>query len=188
MTKERRMNLFDKKFVYFMWDDKLEGKSVLCADNIMDLIIVVNSADQNSVRTVSKSLNPAWPFCSEEEKSCSWRFAYYDPLYNYKVAYNKGAIVSYRSKGSSDFWVRVTHPMWDDEKYEYMIGLVPVIATNREVVEWLAKGNGMLKCHDDSVTTTFYFYATDMDKPCHYNVRKWEDKEWHPATREYLGI
>ena len=183
------MELFDKKFVYFMWDDKLKDKSAFCANSIPDLTSVVNSENQDYFHTLSRSLNSAWPFHSEE-KLCDWRFIYYDPLYNYKVAFNRGGIVSYRSKGSSDLWIRVTHPMWDDEKYEYLLGckdLIPIAATNMEVAEWLSKGNGQIRLA--CTISTDYEYGASMDKAvCNYSVRKWEDKEWHVATYEYLGI
>ncbi len=37
------MDLFDKKFVYFMWDDELEAREGFFADYIGDLEDYVNS-------------------------------------------------------------------------------------------------------------------------------------------------
>ena len=44
------MELFDKKFVYFMWDDELKGKRVITADSINCLIDRVNKGENRAER------------------------------------------------------------------------------------------------------------------------------------------
>ena len=44
------MNLFDKKFVRFMWEDELESKMCFVADKINVLEAAVNIGDSEQVK------------------------------------------------------------------------------------------------------------------------------------------
>lgn len=61
--------------------------------------------------------------------------------------------------------------------------------TNRELVRWLAKGNGEVKL---SFNTAIYWGYTvgedDKSVKDEIMVRKWSDADWHSPTREYLGL
>lgn len=68
----------------------------------------------------------------------------------------------------------------------------PQLATNSELSQWLAKGNGSLKksTHTNIVYTNLSYDESIADKPIDdfALVRKWKDTEWHKPTREYLGL
>lgn len=147
----------------------------------------VDAGDSDSLE-VKKSNRDEYPFLASSGNK--YKFAYYDPLYDCKVAYNNGERVEYRLKSSDTEWALTNEPIWDDERYEYRIKPKPkeIAATNREVLEWLAKENGMVKAYQNTCTISFCISEEDMDKPCMHKVCKWEDREWHDATHEYLGI
>ena len=68
----------------------------------------------------------------------------------------------------------------------------PLRATNLELMKWLAQGKGILKI---SETASVYTKVDDLnerilgnDCPTGIVVRKWEDKEWHEPTVDYMGL
>lgn len=113
------MELFDKKFVYFMWDDELKGKECFYDDNIEGLRDTVNKnkTDFKSCLEPNTSDYPFRPIL-RGKTCCSWRFAYYDPNYECKVAYSEGKKIQHRRKGEKD-WYESTPAR--DSRYEYRI-------------------------------------------------------------------
>lgn len=96
--------LFDPKFVHFMWDDELEGKEGFFADDIVSLQNRVNGGDPEFLRKVHTKLdNRDFPFHSPNETL--WRFFYYDPNYSIKKAYNEGKEIQFKS--ADDEWHRL---------------------------------------------------------------------------------
>ena len=93
------MELFDKEFVRFMWDDELEGKEVFVADNINSLIERVEKGA--SIYKVRWSRDNGMPF--EGDDLVRYRFAYYDPNYEVKKAFNEGKKVQYQILGGVDW-------------------------------------------------------------------------------------
>lgn len=85
------MELFDKKFVHFMWDDELEGKEVFVADSMEDLIFAVENDGKCAVKTnaLRYNGNNVKPFHAYMLGANSYTFAYYDPNYEVKKAYYK---------------------------------------------------------------------------------------------------
>ena len=71
------IELFDKRFVHFMWDDELEGKKCFVADNINSLIERVEKGA--SIYKVRWSRDNRMPF--ESDDLVRYRFAYYDENY-----------------------------------------------------------------------------------------------------------
>lgn len=66
----------------------------------------------------------------------------------------------------------------------------PRRATNRELAEWLAKGNGQ-KSGNKGIACVSYSYghlADDCEIEKTVVVRKWEDNEWHEPTVDYMGL
>lgn len=82
--------LFDKKFVHFMWEDELEGKAGFFADNIDNLKCKVNIGSVNDITNVAKKDDEEmcinFPFRMKWSGS-KFRFFYYDPHYEIKKAY-----------------------------------------------------------------------------------------------------
>lgn len=114
------MELFDKKFVHFMWDDELKGKKCFIADGIDDLRGIVENGAEFDLRIVLSSGNESAPFQSANGVY-AWRFAYYDPNYEVKKAYNKGKRIQVTPKGT-DKWLDLhCEPTWDvNLKYRVM--------------------------------------------------------------------
>ena len=67
-----------------------------------------------------------------------------------------------------------------------------VLATHRELARWLAEGKGQLrKCTSNfTIYTCMSFDLANANEPVSegFAVSKWDDKEWHKPTREYLGL
>jgi hypothetical protein len=171
------MELFDKKFVHFMWEDELAGKKGFFEDSINDLIIDVNECNCRGTVTVSES--NAYPF-QREETGITWAFFYYDPNYDCKRAYAEGKTIQYKQV---DTWFVVTDPGWYDD-IEYRIKPEepkPRIMTYRELAEWLAKGNGQIKVGGEIHFWLDYVEGTDAMEVC-YKIRRWGSEEWIEPT------
>lgn len=187
------MPKFEDKFVHFRWSGELEGKEVFCADDILTLTNDVTNNCEKGIVTFSGYEES--PFRVSYDKSatvCSWRFVYYDPNYETKLAYEQGKKIECSCKCVSDAWndwSYIPNPKWlDDCEYRIMQEEKPV--TDRELAMWLSKGNGEFKIDDVPRCGYEYWYNEDEgDKPVSsILVRKWEDGEWHEPTREYLGL
>lgn len=98
------MELFDKKFVHFMWDDELEDKVCFVADNIADLIFAVRNDGKCGVKTnaLRSSSRASLPFLDSILNNC-YPFAYYDENYEWKKAFNEGKKVQYQILGGVDW-------------------------------------------------------------------------------------
>lgn len=65
------------------------------------------------------------------------------------------------------------------------------IATNRELAEWCAKGNGQIHYVGAANVHTFYSYHNEDDNSLvtkDIRVRRFGDEDWHEPTLDYLGI
>lgn len=111
------MELFDKKFVHFMWEDELEGKEGFVADNICELTNCVLGGNFHRTQ-VRKSVSPSSPF-RDTNNNNDWLFFYYDHNYKVKKAYNEGKQIQCRSN-SAYKWIDDTNPTWEDA-FEYRI-------------------------------------------------------------------
>lgn len=102
--------LFDRRFVHFMWEDELLGKKGFVADVISELRDLVNKGTTESKKyaCVTDS-HDQYPFSLENEEGFSWNFFYYDPLYIYKVAFNEGKTIQIKNHILGD---------WQDLKNE----------------------------------------------------------------------
>lgn len=103
--------LFDKKFVHFMWEDNLEGKEGFFSDSIDTLKSYVEDNYDNLIGKVSDSDRGNFPF----RKNCyeTFRFFYYDPNYECKRAYAEGKQIQVKNGGS---WIDVSDELkltWD---------------------------------------------------------------------------
>ena len=86
------------------------------------------------------------------------------------------------------------YPFQTAARYNFKHGaelLNPRRATNLELMKWLAQGNGW--CTNKLSTEVWAFHefdVVDADKPCneYFHIRKWEDKEWHEPTADYMGL
>lgn len=62
-------------------------------------------------------------------------------------------------------------------------------ATAIQLAEWVSNGFGIIK-RSGYITNYVSFNEESENSPVgdEIIVRKWEDKEWHEPTREYLGL
>lgn len=102
-------------------------------------------------------------------------------------------IVSYDSKYDEPWgteqcnnYLHVYPVEWNKEKVEE--SSKPQRMTNQKLMEWLAKGNGMIKNSIGSVGTYFSVWDESLDKPCsdEFKVRKWDSTEWIEPTVDLL--
>ena len=88
------MELFDEKFVHFMWDDELEGKACFVSDDIDTLREeVTKGISRDIVHEHRTNIPTSYPF---ETIADYYRFAYYDPNYEVKKAYTEGKKIQYK--------------------------------------------------------------------------------------------
>ena len=60
------------------------------------------------------------------------------------------------------------------------------LMTNRQLAEWLAKGNGECSAGNSvSVFSVYSYFSEDADKPVRYDILicRWNDTEWVKPTR-----
>lgn len=189
------MPKFEDKFVHFRWSDELKGKKVFYADDICSLERDVISNSNRDV-VVDDGLQEQ-PFGVQYVDGIvhAWRFVYYDPNYETKLAYEQGKKIEFLCKDASDAWKDWSYtpaPKWLDD-YEYRIMPEETnLVTKRELAKWLAMGNGEFQVRRGDQFSCFneYLYdAQDANEPTDILcVRKWDDDEWHKPTREYLGL
>lgn len=96
---DRMETLYNSKYVYFDWDDKLEGKECFVAQDIVSLRSQVNDNPEAMV-TLSRSNGDVCPFTyfCDGEITYDYLFAYYDPYYAVKKALLEGKDVQYYRK------------------------------------------------------------------------------------------
>ena len=95
------MELYNKEFVYFDWDDKLEGKKGFFGDSINHIKLNVKDNRTMWFWEISSNLtrNTDYPFrfIDESGNSHCFRFCYYDPYYEYRKAYLEGKQLQFKS-------------------------------------------------------------------------------------------
>ena len=69
----------------------------------------------------------------------------------------------------------------------------PRRATNRELARWLAQGNGEYtnlksEFYDNFSSFSYRECKKDMEVYENFEVRKWDDTEWHEPTVDYMGL
>ena len=83
------MAKFEKKYVHFMWSKELEGKEVFYSDEICYL-------ENNVIGNVNRGVVVGHGFqlkpfeVKDGDKESLWRFVYYDPYFQVKLAFEQG--------------------------------------------------------------------------------------------------
>ena len=83
--------LYNKKFVYFEWDDELKEKDVFLADTIFELRNYVNCGKDKYKCQYSN--NPTGFHFSKPDSRHAYQFCYYDPNYEAKKAFMDGKTI-----------------------------------------------------------------------------------------------
>jgi hypothetical protein len=108
------MELYDKKYVYFEWDDKLEGKKGFFANTINELKTKVENGFE--LLECHFSNNHAGFHFSNSISNSAYQFFYYDPYYEIRRAYNEGKQIQF--KDWNDDWVDVAdEPLLKNGEY-----------------------------------------------------------------------
>lgn len=101
---------FEDKFVHFRWSDELKGKKVFYADSIDTL--EANVAESANIGVLigatGENRTPFLVKAEHVEHSVPWKFVYYDPNYEVKVAYEEGKTI--QISGDGETWVD-----WEDD-------------------------------------------------------------------------
>lgn len=98
---------FEDKFVHFRYDDSLQGKRVFYADNIDNLERDVAEGEDCRV-LIGASEATGYPFLMDRSYDVNWKFVYYDPNYDVKLAYEEGKQIQYKAIDAEN-WSN-----WDD--------------------------------------------------------------------------
>ena len=186
------MKLYDQQFVYYRWSDTLKEKECFVADTLKGLEEIVNGNLDGMARNIlEKSENELFRIIG---RGSEWRFAYYDPDFDCKKAYQEGIDIEYRINGEKE-WHTVPHELPELVIYantEYRIKNDNVIKsrnlTKRELAQWAAKGYGEIKYNNSYQIISRYEYETGEENTFvsdEWCVRKWDDEKWHKPTISY---
>ena len=186
------MPKFEKKYVYFMWDSTLEGKTVFFSDYIPDLQQRVENCDVVYSAEVVRGDDDDTPFRMAIIKS-RWRFVYYDPYYILKCAHEQGKVIQHFD-ACNKVWVDATYKLdWTDNVEYYRVKpkeeFVTKLVTKRELAQWLAEGHGQFLDIEYNIAYTVYSYNISEDDtpvPEDTRVRMWGDTAWHVPTYAYM--
>lgn len=157
------MTLYNSKYVYFEWDDKLEGKKVMVSDDAYKLKRYVNGEEINTYE-VSKSNDDKYPFLVS---GTAFRFCYCDPYYELRKAYIEGKQLQFKN-GNGD---------WQD------VDGVPLFTTDEyrikpETIRWhvVLSDEGTLGI------------AKTTHKPIYFTGTEEECKEWIDEHKDLTDI
>lgn len=200
------MDLYDEKFLYTRWNDRLGPEFVFVANDLETLRRVVENEDNRMKGTIEPSGGIEKPFL-RPYNGIRYRYAYFDPLYVYKKAYRDGKKVYYGSQ--ERFEVSSSHD-WDDLEvyriadempemddcvykdkdiiYKERMNVAQERLTRGQLAMWLAKGNGQYTVEGGVCARTDY--TTYIGKegyfvPDNILVRKWDTQIWHKPTIGY---
>ena len=95
--------LYNKKYVYFEWDDELEGKEGFFNDSINTLKEIVEDNRTSHHGKIIKNSDPNCPYpfkIKNDSGYCNsaYKFCYYDPDYEVKKAFMDGETIQARFK------------------------------------------------------------------------------------------
>ena len=163
------MELYDKKYVYFDWDDKLEGKKGFFGDSINHLKL--NVKDNRTMfygeicHNVNTNTDYPFGFIDESGSSHCFRFCYCDPYYEFRKAYLEGKQLQFKTpEGWGDV---VGEPCFTSDMYRI----------KPETIRWhvVLNDEGALGITE---STDKHIYFTGNDEEC---------KEWIDEHEKLIG-
>ncbi|MBQ3799790.1 MAG: hypothetical protein II837_05775 [Treponema sp.] len=113
------MDLFETKFLYLDWDDRLKGKKGFVGTDIHSLRNMVNDTnrDLDDLTCLAKYKDDLPAEGNFGAFGIRWPVAYYDPNYTQKIAYARGRQIQCRH-GEFEHWEDCDMPSWYED-YEY---------------------------------------------------------------------
>lgn len=186
------MKLFDRKYLHCIWSEEIDGKECLISDNLSDLVKNVDNGkalDPDVIQARGR-IKRSDGVRITDINGIPWVYAYYDPNYSVKVAYNEGKQIQAKSKYHPMPWADCKEQFVFDANYEYRVKPEEPEEfkrmTYRQLSEWLAKGNGQCKTY--AVVSTACLAYDDFGKKDNrevsedYKIRCWGSDEWIEPT------
>lgn len=108
------MELYNKEFIYFEWEDKLKGKKGFFANTINELKSKIESGFE--LLECHFSNNQTGFHFSNSISNSAYQFFYYDPYYEFRKAYLEGKLLQF--KDCSGNWEDVAgEPLFKNGEY-----------------------------------------------------------------------
>lgn len=169
---------FEAKYVRCIWEGDLPSTFIGAVADSGDKL--KEYVETNVSVTVSKHSTQAYPFTAKD--SC-WHLAYYDPNYACKIAYDKGKEIQVWSD-EADEWLNDATPDWTQKKYRIKPEITRM--TNRQLAEWLARGNGQVSYNGSYVSCgcNYITEADDKEIAESYRIRRWGSGIWIEPTED----
>jgi len=108
MADMNDVDLYDKKFVHFEWDESLMGKKGFYNDDMGCLKKEIRNEGARMMGTLIDYCDDSTPFIVQSSNNCppsSWKFFYYDPNYEVKWAYfREGKPIQWKCKNNGMDW------------------------------------------------------------------------------------
>jgi hypothetical protein len=181
------MELFDKRFVHFMWDDELKGKRCFVSDGIDELRVTVEKAGEYDLRSVIFSRDERAPF-QAVDGLYAWKFAYYDPNYEVKKAFSKEKTIQLQI--SESCWMDISS--YSDLLFVCNTGGILRIKPEEE--KWIAylarksllgKSCYLTACKEDALEVAQEEFAA---KTKLFVGSKKEVLEWYKPRRKFAEV
>lgn len=195
---ETTISLFEERFVHRVWSDELIGKKAFFADYEDDLKAFVEDENKNFYGTVIRKFGDGrFPF--QMENGGHYAYCYCDPYLELKITFKQGKEIE--ALMPDGIWQTIENPEFVYPPENYRIKSKVVIdnkefvrtdkyckkpaVTNRELAEWLARGNGEILMY--GIRSSYLNYENDGEPVAEAAfVRKWNDEGWHKPTHQYL--
>lgn len=185
------MDLFDLKYVKIIWDDELSGKLCFLGKSVVDLQIQVEDNSNTQVYVEpGTGFSPFKNVVDDDDASAYYKFCYYDPNYNAKIAYKNHCALEYYDGKNWNPLIKNIIPDWDRVKYRPVTKSVKdIFVTNKQLSEWLAKGNGEV-LFNEKVTTHWDYNLEDELKPVQQGlmIRFFGTPIWCKVTSKSIGL
>lgn len=155
------MELYNKKYVYFEWDERLRGKKGFVATDILNIKEQVNKG--TNITEIYYSSDNTKPF-SPMNYDCYCSFAYYDPNYEVKKAFNEGKKIQWKYRDEKQWydWDGDLFPTFFDDNTGYELRVKPLNKElekeNTELKEKLTKAKEIM---NDLLFFLNKFYSED---------------------------
>lgn len=181
------ISIYHPKFMCWEWDEYIDGKSAIVTDCACFVEkFLEEGVNDGVIEGVVREGNKRLPFMVD---SVNYRFCYFDPLMEYKRAYNNGKDVYFKLFESDDwFLIDKDDFAWSDN-YEYIIREKSHKITERQLAMWLASGKGeyKIKNNNSNFVRQYYWYSEEHgdEKVANILVRRWSDSKWSEPTVEY---
>ncbi len=181
-------DLYQSSYIHFEWCGSLEGKSCICSDSVQTIKLTVNGRkDEIKLEPVGRSGNPDKPFTVNGD---DFRFCYYDPYLPLKLASSRGETIQLYREDERRWCDLNGQWLWLFAPERYRVKPYNNEVTNRDLSRWLVDGRGeVMDLSTECVRTSHSYRDKQEDNyPLAVLVRRWDDRQWHLPSRDYMEI